>query len=627
MTVVTRIGEEDYYRRVYGGWLGKNIGGTLGAPVEGRMELLELTFYPVLPDGPLENDDLDLQLVWLHALEQYGARLSAKELGREWLEHIFFPFDEYGYALTNLRKGLQPPVAGWFNNPFRHCMGSPIRSEIWAMTAPGAPSVAAYYAYQDAIVDHAGGEGVYGEMFFAAIESACFVESDRDRLLEIGLNHIPPGCRTALAVKDLIRWHREGKEWKEARRLVLDHYGDANFTDAPQNIAFTVLGWLYGSDFEDCLLKAVNCGYDTDCTAATLGAILGILSGPEGLPDRWVNPVGERVVVSAPIRGFPAPANLHELTVRTLQAGKELLAASQAAVSIIPGASSSAAADYEQPTEELLELWDEPPHADRYWLPQGTRRKDCALELAIDYGESGPCIGKSAAGRLRLRLVNRTLDTHEGHIEWAMPEGWAAVPQLAYRLPPGGAGEWEVEIQAPEKIAVSNGITLWVHRLHDGSPWSAEAVRFVLLAANRWAVSGPEQDRFQTVDCLGDRIPFAGALDTHESGTYTAVTRMVNPVPRKLRLIAATVSPVRMWMNGRLVIDCPYVTEWMPAYHRANARKLYETEVPEGVYELRIQVQKGSEPLELYVLPVSGRVTLQPGPYYYLTDIRFDPDV
>lgn len=31
------------------------------------MELLKLTYYPVLPDGPLENDDLDLQLVWLHA--------------------------------------------------------------------------------------------------------------------------------------------------------------------------------------------------------------------------------------------------------------------------------------------------------------------------------------------------------------------------------------------------------------------------------------------------------------------------------------------------------------------------------------------------------------------------------
>ena len=60
---------------------------------------------------------------------------------------------------------------------------------------------------------------------------------------------------------------------------MLEHHGHPNFTDAPQNIAFTILGWLYGEDFGDAILKAVNCGYDTDCTGATLGAILGIIGG------------------------------------------------------------------------------------------------------------------------------------------------------------------------------------------------------------------------------------------------------------------------------------------------------------------------------------------------------------
>ena len=34
------LNEQDYYRIVYGGWLGKNIGGTLGAPVEGKKSCL-----------------------------------------------------------------------------------------------------------------------------------------------------------------------------------------------------------------------------------------------------------------------------------------------------------------------------------------------------------------------------------------------------------------------------------------------------------------------------------------------------------------------------------------------------------------------------------------------------------
>jgi hypothetical protein len=85
------LSEQDYYEKVYGGWLGKNIGGTLGGPVEGKRELLNLTFYPKLSeDGPMPNDDLDLQLVWLHALEQYGARLTARELAQEWVDHVFF---------------------------------------------------------------------------------------------------------------------------------------------------------------------------------------------------------------------------------------------------------------------------------------------------------------------------------------------------------------------------------------------------------------------------------------------------------------------------------------------------------------------------------------------------------
>lgn len=45
-------------------WLGKNIGGTLGAPLEGHRGVFDLNFY--IHDsktGVIPNDDLDLQLV------------------------------------------------------------------------------------------------------------------------------------------------------------------------------------------------------------------------------------------------------------------------------------------------------------------------------------------------------------------------------------------------------------------------------------------------------------------------------------------------------------------------------------------------------------------------------------
>lgn len=617
--MVSVLNERDYYRIVYGGWLGKNIGGTLGAPVEGKKELLNLTFYPKLPDGPLENDDLDLQLVWLHALEQYGPKLTAKELGQEWAEHVFFPYDEYGYALANVRRGLVAPVAGWFNNPFTNCMGSPIRSEIWAMAAPGAPEVAARYAYEDAIVDHAGGEGVYGEMFFAALESAVFLEKDRDRLIEIGMRYIPDDCRTALALRDLLAWHKEGKDWLEARELILKHHGESNFTDAPQNIAFTILGWLYGEDFEDCILKAVNCGYDTDCTAATLGAILGMLSGPEGLPEKWVAPVGDRVVVSPPIKGFPAPANLDELTKRTIRVGKQILAAWDTGIVVHP----DLATDWKRELpdgEAMRELWTHAVTSNRYLLPEGSAQTPDA-ELVIDYGLSGPAIGSGQTIAVRLQFTNHALVAVSGSLALETPVGWSASAPQAVKLEPGETVEWQAEITASERVQPVNLLHAVWKRSHDRSPWSEQHVAFSLVRASRWTLGAPESSEDIEAYVAGNRLDWAGTTGETQNGVYRARTTLHNPVDREVRLIAAANGPVTLRLDGKTVIECRETLAFMPAFHRAPNSQLATLHLSTGVYEVEVEAIRQGKPLDVYVLPVSVRPTEEAGPFYFLTDV------
>lgn len=615
------LNERDYYRIVYGGWLGKNIGGTLGAPVEGVKELLELTFYPELPNGPLENDDLDLQLVWLHALEQYGPGLTSRELGQEWLQHIFFPYDEYGYALTNLRRGLIPPVAGSFNNPFTNCMGSPIRSEIWAMAAPGMPEKAACYAYQDAIVDHAGGEGVFGEMFFAAIESAIFFEKDRDRLIEIGLKYIPHDSRTCKAVNDLIRWYREGKSWTEARTLILENHGNDNFTDAPQNIAFTILGWLYGHDFEDAILKAVNCGYDTDCTAATLGAILGMLLGPEGLPDKWVKPVGDRVVVSPPIKGFPAPKDLDELTRRTIRMGKQILAASDANILVHPDQPTSWSRR-EHSLEEARELWERTATSNRYLLPRGTLHSP-ALELVIEYGPEGPAIGANQAKTLQFTLINHSQTALAGSLSLGLPEGWEGPDAIELDLQPNEHAQWDADIRASASAAAYHELSFIWTRIHDHSVWATEKVPFTLIGASRWTVWGPHSIEGIEAYFPGNRLEWEKAIGTDADGRYRALTTLFNPSERQVRLIAAANVPLTLKLNGQVVIDCKHTPEFMPAYHRAPKEQQIELTFAAGTHEVEVEACKEGYPLEVYVLPVSTRDTETPGPFYYYTDMLF----
>ncbi len=317
------LNREVYEQKVLGGWLGKAIGGTLGAPDEGKKEILDLSFYDPVPEGSVPNDDLDLQLVWLHVMQSKGLDLDVNDLAQAWLDHIKYPFDEYGVAISNLKKGLRPPASGYYNNFFHDGMGASIRSEIWAFINPGQPLAAMEYAYRDAVVDHAL-DGVYGEVFLAVVESMAFVESRADVLIEYGLAAIPENSRVAKAVRDTTRWYRQGLSWQEIRDRILLHHGNSNFTDCPQNIAFIILGWLWGGgDFGKSITAAVNCGYDTDCTGATLGAILGIIGGEEAIPEKWRAPIGSEVVVGSGVVGIEAPRTLAELSALTCDFGEK----------------------------------------------------------------------------------------------------------------------------------------------------------------------------------------------------------------------------------------------------------------------------------------------------------------
>ncbi|MCJ7751625.1 MAG: ADP-ribosylglycohydrolase family protein, partial [Armatimonadetes bacterium] len=307
----------EYRDRVQACWLGKNIGGTLGTPFEGRTYVNALSFYEPVPTEPLPNDDLDLQLVWLCMLEERGTDVSAADLADFWKRYLMaYPWNEYGFCARNLERGMMPPMSGWFENYYVDEMGSPIRSEIWACIAPADPQRAAALAWMDAAMDHAGGEGMWGEMFWAAVESAAFVEEDPETLIEIGLAMIPPASNIARVIREAQWCRRNGRRWAEARERIVHIYGNAQPCNAIQNHGFTVLGWLYGEDFGDRLCKAVNCGYDTDCTGATLGALLGILGGTETIPREWSDPVGTGIELHKITGAIDAPRDVGELTGR-----------------------------------------------------------------------------------------------------------------------------------------------------------------------------------------------------------------------------------------------------------------------------------------------------------------------
>lgn len=310
----------EYKDRVRACWLGKNIGGTLGGPYEGHRGVFDIQYYTHnLADGVLPNDDLDLQLVWLIAAEAYGKSVTSEVLGEYWLTYIPCDWSEYGAGKNNLRAGLLPPVSGAFRNPYSESNGAFIRSEIWACLNPGAPEQAVKYAFADASVDHTG-EGVYGEVFCAAVESAAFSVSDIPTLIKIGLSFIPDDCLLSKCINLVTECYKSGMDWRDTRKKLLlfapSPFGlryvyDNNIPeqnpepdipmgnvghDAATNVALSIIGLLYGEgDFTSSLCIAASCGEDTDCTAGFIGALMGILRGCSGIEERWIKPIGDEI--------------------------------------------------------------------------------------------------------------------------------------------------------------------------------------------------------------------------------------------------------------------------------------------------------------------------------------------
>ena len=323
-----KLNLETYKDKVLGCWTGKNIGGTMGGPFEGKREMNDATFFVQKMDGkPLPNDDLDLQLLWLRAAEDRGLQnLNERVLAEYWAYENTGPWNEYGVSKCNIARGFMPPLSGSCNNnTWKWSNGAWIRSEIWACLFPGMPDLACNYAYYDSCIDHCG-EGIYAEMYTASMESAAFLLNDVRSVIEFGVARIPQDSRVARAVRIACDCYDKGVPFAEAREMIVKDSEYIGWFQAPGNLGFNTLGLLYGEgDFGKAICLATNCGDDTDCTAGTAGAVMGIMLGYSGIPEKWVKPVGDSIVTCCVLNNpvsHPSgrlPKTVTALTERTIK--------------------------------------------------------------------------------------------------------------------------------------------------------------------------------------------------------------------------------------------------------------------------------------------------------------------
>lgn len=598
--------------KVLGCWIGKNCGGTLGTPVEeawGRAEPFDIWWYPELRSGGLPNDDLEMQLVWLTALEQVGPDLTAADLARYWLDHIGYNFDEYGLSKTNLRLGLQPPVSGAWNNWFVDCMGCPIRSEVWACIAPANPRIAARYAYQDAICDHAGGESVFGELFNVAIQSAAFVVEDAQTLLDIGVSYVPHESATYRAIAAARKAYAEGLDWKQARERVLAATPSPIAQYSPINMGFQVIGLLYGTDFGDGLCKTVNCGYDTDSSGGSIGSWLGIRAGISHLPRKWIEPFGFGLSTNESWGGVrhltdgttPIPTDIVGLTDKIITQAERVLAHHGSALE--QGRITVAAEDL-YADESITALWTASP-----WT---VRRRDPQMDVSVDYAGNA-AIEAGTPRSVKITLHNPHPDPITVDLGVLAPDDWLADRSRAIDVPAASDHVVEMQVQAPtrQQLARTNRVVINAQpRDHPAIP----PVPVTLVGAAAWRMTpcppdadpstltdrSRAADSWQELAVAGNAVPVDQLLGDHEA--VFLQTFLESSGRREIRLAADSSTPTAVWVNGESLINVDRTRTIRPSYGAAEeVNKIVALDA--GFNEVLIRVSAPSDRTrpELYV--------------------------
>jgi len=238
-------------------------------------------------NGVPVDDDIAYTLLGLLIVEEFGPDFTTEDVAKAWLTYLPFACTAEHIALMNLKAGVPARKAAEKDNPYCQWIGADIRSDPWGYMAPGLPEKAAEMAYRDAFLSHRR-NGIHGEMFFSAAQSAAFAVDNPVDALKIGLTEIPKDCKLAADVRWALRVGNRIKNYRDARRAVDERFKGMHPVHTNNNACLTIFGLMIGgTDVTRVLSETVAMGMDNDCTTATAGSIVGAIVGKKGVPKHW----------------------------------------------------------------------------------------------------------------------------------------------------------------------------------------------------------------------------------------------------------------------------------------------------------------------------------------------------
>ncbi len=287
---------QDLEERTYAGWLGQVAGGAYGTAIEGYHSARIAEVYGEIDGYVTEpetmNDDVVYELVFLDVFERYARALTSRNLGLEWVRQIPFGWSAEWVALHNMNDGLLPPESGTYRNPYSDWIGAQMRGMVCGMLSPGWPLEAARLAHLDGRVSHSA-NGVYGEMYAAALTSLAFVRSNPQQMLVEAARYLPQRSEYASVVRECLDVVGSCEAPATAWDILDRRFERYNWIHAYPNLAADILAlWYGGDDLTQAFKLLAHAGLDVDCNAGLVGNVLGVMNG---VPDKWARPIGDRL--------------------------------------------------------------------------------------------------------------------------------------------------------------------------------------------------------------------------------------------------------------------------------------------------------------------------------------------
>ena len=337
--------DDGYFR---GAWLGRCIGCALGQPVEGRSGEMITEWYKNAGKYPIKgfvptvsgdkrnehlstdekihgmpfDDDTRFTVLNYLLMRDKGLDFDTWDVAVKWsytlaYRQVFTAESQAYLNFLNLdvNPWIKPENAAGFMtdsgvstylNPYREWIGAQIRADAFGYIAAGRPALAAELAWRDARFTHIK-NGVYGEMFFAALIASAFTVKDADKCFETALSFVPKNSR----FREWALFAREaalsGLTRGELIKTLVEKGKTLSWVHTLNNASYCIAAITrYPGDFREAVTFAVECGMDTDCNGATVGSFTGALLGESAIPRDLKDPLENRFSVGvSPYDNYP----------------------------------------------------------------------------------------------------------------------------------------------------------------------------------------------------------------------------------------------------------------------------------------------------------------------------------